>query len=402
MMAKQRWAMVLLIASVGSVAFAQPTPPRATITRDLRLDANTEDFPRVRFVYVGPQGQMAIPILNDMNVRMYDSTGKRLAVLGRKGRGPGEFENIFPMGWIADTLWASDDLQRRTSFYGPDLKLLRTSLHETFEAGYTAEQVARLKAISPNGMYPRTTVSLAALRADRSIIGYAYSPLDADPYQTRLVRVGRDKKQIPVAALPSGADERWGMVSGGYRRTVPFMISPMAAVAASGDRIAHMWAETSGNGGSFTVSAFRHTGDTMFVRTFPFAGVPIPARLRDSAIAAQVPSGPVSEGGGSNAFLQFREMARQKMPSVYTAVEQLLIGLDETFWVGLRRTDTGQRFLVLNSKGDPVASVDLPPRTRLMQASATRLYAVETDPDGLQSVIRFTVTGISCGAVSCR
>lgn len=90
------------------------------------------------------------------------------------------------------------------------------------------------------------------------------------------------------------------------------------------------------------------------------------------------------------------------MPAVYPGTESLLIGLDNTIWVGLRRTDAGQRFLVLNSKGDPVAAVDLPPRTRLMQASATRLYAVETDPDGLQSVIRYAVSGVSCGAVPCR
>lgn len=397
-------ALLALATALASHAEGQPSPPRATITRDLRLDANEEDFPRVRFVYVGPQGQMAIPILNDQNLRIYDSTGKRLAVVGRRGFGPGEFQELFPVGWKGDTIWVNDNSQRRITFIGPDHKVLRTTLAGTFDVGPSDEERRKARADGMKMEIP--TFSIAGILADGTIIGWGHRRWQEDTPAQRafgapspMVRVEKDRKQVTIAILPWGGDPRWGMAVDGFGNYVPFMMPPQVAVSTKGDRIAHVWAETKSNGGTFTVSAFRANGDTMFVRTFPFAGVPIPARLRDSAVA--VFTRPRGEGSAALG-LKFAEMAEAKMPTVYSGAEQLLIGLDATFWVGLRRTDAGQRFLVLNSKGDPVAAVDLPPRTRLMQASATRLYAVETDPDGLQSVIRYAVSGISCGAVPCR
>ena len=42
------------------------------------------------------------------------------------------------------------------------------------------------------------------------------------------------------------------------------------------------------------------------------------------------------------------------------------------------------------------------PRVRLRQASANQVWMTETDRDGLVSVVRYRVSGVSCGALSCR
>src|SRR5690606_8416264 len=81
------------------------SPPQVTLREDLRLDANAEDFSAVTRVSIGPRGQIAIPLYRDLHVRLYDADGRRIATVGRRGSGPGEFGSLTALGWIRDTLW---------------------------------------------------------------------------------------------------------------------------------------------------------------------------------------------------------------------------------------------------------------------------------------------------------
>jgi hypothetical protein len=58
---------------------------------------------------------------------VFDSTGRRIAVFGRKGRGPGEFAGtaaeMFDAG---DTLYTFDPWHGRVTVYGPDYQFVRT------------------------------------------------------------------------------------------------------------------------------------------------------------------------------------------------------------------------------------------------------------------------------------
>ena len=201
--------------------------------------------------------------------------------------------------------------------------------------------------------------------------------------------------------LPWSGDERWSISVGGVGNAIPFVAMPQSAISVAGDRAVHIWSEvTSRSGGTFTVSAFKSNGDTMFVRTFPFVGVPIPQSARDSAIAAQIRPG--NSEVSSAMMTEIQSIARRRMPAVYAGVESVLPGVDNTFWVGMRRAPDGQAVLVLNSRGDPVASIMVPPHSRLRQASANQVWMTETDRDGLVSVVRYRVSGVSCGALSCR
>src|SRR5689334_19461011 len=114
---------------------ALPAPPRARITEDVRLDANAEDFPRVRQAYVGPRGQIVVPLFEDRQLRIYDSTGARRARLGRSGAGPGEFGDFSSLGWKGDTMWVADGSLRRISYYSPGDSLLRVESNSRFDAG---------------------------------------------------------------------------------------------------------------------------------------------------------------------------------------------------------------------------------------------------------------------------
>jgi hypothetical protein len=390
------YSIIVAALTVSGELRAQPTPPRARLTEELRLDATIEDFPRVGRVYVGPRGQIVVPIAQDNNLRIYDSTGRRTAVFGRKGAGPGEFQSITAVGWVADTMWVVDFRQLRVTYVSPAATVLRTM---TYPISSVARPARGAVGPPPPGGFTRFTPD--AILTDASMIGDAAvlqlgASRATSGYRAiiRVVPGGGQHRQI--ARLPNSEDERWMMVIGGLGNPIPFTAQPFTAVSPSGDRVAHMTSvATSREGGTFTVTLLRTTGDTAFVRTFPFRGVLVPQSAKDSALAEFIPrSGAVREGS-ADLPRRFQAMARQKMPAIFPGVEALLLGLDNTVWVGLRRTAEGQTMLVLDGRGEPVASVLLPPGSRLLQASATRVWIAETDRDGLTSVVRYRVSNIA-------
>lgn len=378
---------------------APQAPPRARLTEDLRLDAVREDFPRARFVWVGPKGEIAVPIDNDMNVRLFDSTGRSVATIGRPGSGPGEFREMYPVGWKRDTLWVHDNAQRRVSYFGPDYKLIRTARVEAMDPEMSAEVRERLTAMSPQRIAPpASAMTPMALPGDGLTIAYSnvFAIVDARGAKRvesrgRLVAVGPGRRQRILAELLGSSDERWGVVVGGFTNRVPFATQPMSAVSSTGDRVAQAWGiATSPRGGALTVTVVRSAGDTAFTRTLPFTEATISAHARDSALASL--SNRASEAPEIVPLMV--EEFKKKMPPVYPGMTELLLGLDETVWIGRWRTAAGQEFLVLNGKGDPIATVHLAPNARLRQASATKIYVTETDADGLVSVVRYRVSGI--------
>lgn len=52
--------------------------------------------------------------------------------------------------------------------------------------------------------------------------------------------------------------------------------------------------------------------------------------------------------------------------------------------------------LILNGRAEPVGSLMLPASTRVRQATANHVWVTETDTDGLSSVVRYRVEGLSC------
>lgn len=280
-----------LTAAIGPSLIAQPAPPRLRLVEDYRLDATAEDFPTVGPIWVGPKSQLVVPIRQDMQLRIYDAAGKRIAVTGRSGSGPGEFRSMGIVGWKADTIWVSDGSQRRVTYLAPDGKLIRSTAFPTLEgaqiAGTTSipSSSVRREFSFPSAFYPDGSVLLQAAReGDGSALEAAFGgpPL--------LVRMATDGNARVLLQMPTYADERWGMAVSGFGTGVPFAAVPMSAISTTGDRIAHMTSEvTSSRGGTFTVSHFRANGDTVYVRTFPFTGVPVSAASRDSALAALLP-----------------------------------------------------------------------------------------------------------------
>lgn len=376
-----------LTAAVAIPVSAQTDAPRVRIAVDLRLDATREDFPTVGRIFVGPRRQIVVPIQTDQQLRIYDSSGDRLAIFGRKGSGPGEFNSITLVGWSGDSIWVQDRALRRTTYIGPDYKLLRTEMWPQID----------LRTTEPGGI--GAFDPLVRLR-DGSWVGQGFiASADGANREGVLSHRTNSGEFRTVFRMPMDQDDPRMMWVAGLGRFVPFSLQTQYAWSPDGTLFAQLTAPLpSSETSHFTVTILRPTGDTVLSRRYEFRGVPIPKQARDSALAAIAPQ---QTEGPPDLARRFQAIARARMPNWYIPVESITLGLDDTIWLGMRPTGEGRRTLILNGRGDPIGSIVLPGSSRVRQASASHVWVTETDADGLTSVVRYRLQAGTCGAISC-
>lgn len=250
----------------------------------------------------------------------------------------------------------------------------------------------------------------SAIGADGSMLGEART---MPPTETRSTWPGRAVLHIPpdradarvepgsgqqrariIAQPPAYEDPRWYMEASGFGREVPFSARPIVAYANDG-RFAYLTTELGEDGrGTFTLTVFDAKGVTTLSRSYPFDGIPIPARVRDSTLAAFMPAEGRPREGPADLPQRFQDMARERMPAFYPPVMAMVLGLDDSIWLTLRDTADARRALILDGDGDPVGTFSLPPHMTIRQATSTHVWATQADEDGLAAVLRYRMSGV--------
>ena len=85
----------------------------------------------------------------------------------------------------------------------------------------------------------------------------------------------------------------------------------------------------------------------------------------------------------------FRRLAR--IPEVYPPLVVVTSRDDGTMWLQLRQSDVGQPVLAIDEVGDVIGTVVLRSGSRIAVAARERLWVVETDEYGVDSVVRYQV-----------
>lgn len=370
--------MILLACTGTEDALPASGPGEWELVEDLRLDANAEDFSAVWFFYVGPRGEIVVPERQDYRVRIYDSTGTRVATVGRRGQGPGEFQHVTTALWAADTLVVYDQPSARLTYL-----LLDGTLVRTVTVPYRAPNFGAA------AREPDTTFQIfnpVFVDDEGAMLGLAYTRVFADgmwqPSRQVVVRMARDATPRIVAVPPQFNDDRLVVTVFGFQSRVPFTFRPRRRFGRDGRRLLFATADQSSLDGTYNLTMLRPTGDTVFARSYTYGGAPIPASAMDSAIAATT--------SGSGRHGRARDLARERAPAVYPPTD-VTLGLDGTVWVELRPTDRGTPVHVVSEAGDAIGSLLLPVRSKIQQASMTHLWVTETDMFDLASVVRYRV-----------
>ncbi len=323
--------------------------------------------------HVGPRDIVALTFRQDAQVRIYSAVGKRVATVGHRGSGPGEFREPQAQGWIADTLWIYDFGLKRHTFVTADGRLLRTIPLEAIlkplrlihqDSAATVSNWTPRTRRPDGGMIGIATITLRS-RDATPIRELAALTSTADGAATRIANVDADARWEPEFGFPS----HFGFSTDGLE---------MVRVGVT---------DLQRQGASIVITRLTVRGDTVFSRHMPYRGVPMSRRHVDSVLARGI--GPDRVRSASNI----------RIPIVYAPVMSVYAQPSGLTWLTMRDSESSMSVLMLNRKGVSIARWSMPPRADLMGATLSHVWLRETDADGLQSVVRYR---ISCNGNECR
>jgi hypothetical protein len=375
--AMRKRTAIALLAVAGAHAEAQSMPALHLVS-DVRIDAADHDLSPISWLLVSNDGTIAVSQAQDHNIRFFSRSGVALGSFGRKGQGPGEFVDMTLAGWVGDTLWVGDFSTQRITLIAPGGTLVRSHLWpQGARAADASRPVPKFIATPIHGFYGDGSVAVIAIPSSDPIPAWMKQP--PGTYHPFL-RVRKDGVVQHVIIWGYEWDN-WCRVAGSHR---PLCFLALWTVSRRGGVFATAKVERSEQANDFVrVIAVRENGDTIFTRLVPVRRERVPAAVRDSVKrvfenavrkATRAPVDPVD------------------IPEVYAPFVQGLVANDEkTVWFEKGIAVGEREWLVVDRSGQPVASVRVPRRLDLKVVSMDRVWAIERDADGLESIVVFRV-----------
>jgi len=349
------------------------------------VDAPDQALTWVSQVLIGPDGSLYVAQPQDRRIRVYDSAGKLQRTIGRRGRGPGEFESLSAIGFVHDTLYASDSSLRRVSLFRPGGALLRSMQWATPLIGQppavyfpTAPQVL----LTEGTALVKPDVPVALLASGTGRVPWLHIGATGQVLDTLLWQ------ELPLEAFE--------MRSGGNRffAPKPFLDTRLfhLMVDGSGVVVVQRARERGASQAQFRVLKLGITGDTIFTRTYtyepqPLAGAAIARALDEIEARLSRRPDPPDRREIEQALRQLGLLPETAMP--VTAVASATNG---SIW--LRRESDGvspAAWQVLAADGRPMAQLQLPERQRVIAVRDDVLVTLELDSLDVPYVVRYRI-----------
>lgn len=387
-------SLALVACDLARDAADEPDVAEWTATQDLRI--GSVDDPEYSLTFfevmeVGPDGTMYTVHPQEQLVRVFAPDGSLRTTIGGRGDGPGEFQNVARIGWVADTLWLLDLDGYRFSQFTADGRFLG-SFSVPFVAGSDP------RAIQPPRAY--------GLLSDGTIHGSppAFSRQVADGTLTHhipmlMTREGGVTDTLP--AIPFGRNE-WAISNpdaprrGALYRSQPFADGPLWDFVP-GEPALIILTRTAASvreEAAFVISKVSFDGDTLFSLSYRYEPVPTRQEAVDS-ILDEI-SDRIGERGmfGATAA-RVREWAASSLyqPAFEPPVRAMVVARDGTIWLdrGPHRREDISRWLVFDADGRALAALELPAKLTVLQVIPPYLWGFENDETDVPYLIRFRI-----------
>jgi hypothetical protein len=367
----------LAVSLIACATLPAQQAARWTVKEQIRIgavDGSAQALTRVGDVLLGEDGQIYIAQPDDQTIRVFSHDGQLIRTIGRAGKGPGEFERLFTVGFLGDTLYATDQGLRRVSLFTPTGDLIRTYDLATplisSAPRYAYSPTVPKVLLSDGTALVSPSISVAWLAAGKDRIPMWRFHIDRFSLDT----IAQAEYEVPNAII-THQGRRLGVPK-------PFPDAPMHSFLADGTGvlIVHRKTAPGRRTATFRIAKVDLSGDTVFQREIQYDPVRLPESLIAEAVAdiherlSRRPPAPSER----EILAGLREGGH--LPEVLPPVADAASGLDGTIWIKREQGPASQTlWQVFNAEGTPIASVELERKQSVKLVSGATLVVTELD-----------------------
>lgn len=366
-------------------------------------------FSRLYAVDVDRDGNVYVGEALVPEIRVYGPDGALLRRMGRRGAGPGEFESAPRFGVVGDTVWAVTVSPVRITLFDRDGTLLSARRSERVRVplpgelyGYVApwamrpdgkftSRMAIVTGGPPTGIQPADSIPVPFVLFDATgavtdTIGWTgrppprmWHPPTPDDGRLEFIEVGGQRRVVPRPPLSL---PWWESLPDGYL----LVDEPPAETPEDG---------------TFTVTRFGLSGDTVYSRTVHYR----PVRYSPTDLDSIAARGARGEAGGMLPVYRpgapvpsdWEVIARRlrdamDFPEFKAPIQHHWLAQDQSLWLGLTGEDDATvRWVVLDDRGYPRGTLELPAKLRMEWSRGDVFWAVEPDENDVPWLVRFRI-----------
>ena len=314
-------------------------------------------------------------------IRVFDAEGRYRRTIGREGAGPGEFQSMWSVGIVGDSLWTIDINLRRLTFFTLGGSLISTVQFEPVPP-----------TLGQGGMLflPYADIVLR----DGGFLGFGRgmaSSVDVgDITAYPLLRLDAKGSTVDTLGWKSIRNDDLILRSANSRsyRPQPFTDAPLSEYAPALQRayLIERWSATGPDAASVRITAIESSGDTAWVRELPYTPAPLENRLIDS-VRAQM------EREDTRRRYPKEEIARALYaPAFRTPVTAAVASENGSLWIRWDELTQPASLTVLGPDGNIAALVSAPARVRLKWISDSTAWGEELDENDVPTLVRYRIS----------
>jgi hypothetical protein len=369
----------LLCCILATTAHAQ-TITEWKLKENLRVGAGSN----FAFGYVGQMGSARdrLFIADDLELTVFefDSDGKLIRRIGRKGDGPGEFQEITDLGFARDTLWVHDRMQNRITFFKANGEPARSERTPPRPQG-SAYAYDPVTGYSRTYTFRGITVDGMPLMLD--------SALPRSDGESSFLLRSKGATSDTIIRLHPGiggwilttTDEKT-TTRNTFRFGIPFDDASLFDLSSDGRSliVVHI-KDVPARAGQQLFEVIKHDGrgQQVWARQIAYKTQPLTRPLQDSIVRA-LAKGP---------FVESRVRSIARFPPQVPPVSLVLAGEDGSIWLRREKRGTQQWWDVLDENGRQTARVLIPGSLSVRAASLRYIIAVTRNELDEQHVVRF-------------